>query len=272
MVELSRNVHRWDFPMGKHKFLLLSDLHWDNPHCNRELLREHLELARANDIPVFLNGDTFCLMMGKFDPRRSKNNIRPEHNVNDYIDAVIRDAVEWFEPYKDVIKLIGYGNHETSIIRNLETDPLRRFVDLFNATHGTQVHVGGYGGWIILRVGDFSYKIKYFHGSGGGGAVTKGVIQNQRSMAMIQGMDCVWMGHVHESYAMYHTIECLDRLYNVKLKNILHIRTPSYKEEYDGGYMDFHVERGRPPKPLGGYCLTLEGNKVEITATAEAWL
>jgi predicted phosphodiesterase len=55
-----------------------------------------------------------------------------------------------------------------------------------------------------------SYKIHYFHGSGGGGPVTRGVIQNQRKMADIEGADCIWMGHVHELYAMYQTKATLD--------------------------------------------------------------
>ncbi|QDP46907.1 MAG: hypothetical protein Unbinned1529contig1001_22 [Prokaryotic dsDNA virus sp.] len=273
MIELHRNVHMLDSDEISSQWLLMSDIHWDNPHCDRELLRAHLDKALAANIPVLINGDFFCLMQGKFDPRRSKENVRPEHNVNNYLDAVIKSAVEWFAPYKSILRLLGYGNHETSIVRNCETDPLQRFVDLFNATHGTELMTGGYGGWILLKMRDYTYKIKYFHGSGGGGPVTKGVIQNQRRMAMHEGMDCIWMGHVHEMYTMYHTIESLNRKWRPVLKNVLHIRTPSYKEEYDGGYMDFHVERGRPPKPMGCYMLQVDRNTHthELTAAATPW-
>jgi hypothetical protein len=71
-------------------------------------------------------------MQGKFDPRRSKKDIRPEHNKANYLDAVIEDAVEWFAPYADILTVVGYANHETGIIRNVETDPLQSFVDLLN--------------------------------------------------------------------------------------------------------------------------------------------
>ena len=269
MVEVHRNVHRLDFEGNELNVLLMSDLHWDNPHCDRALLKAHLDRALDIGASVVVNGDMFCLMQGKFDPRRAKDNVRPEHNVNNYLDAVIRDAVDWFAPYKDILKLVGYGNHETSIVRNCETDPLQRFVDLYNATHNSSLYTGGYGGWLILRRKDYSYKIKYFHGSGGGGPVTQGVIQNQRKMAMHENMDCMWMGHVHEMYTMYHTVESLDTKYRPVLRNVLHVRTASYKEEYDGGYMDFHVERGRPPKPLGCYLLRVTTRKSKDRGSSE---
>lgn len=271
MKELSRNVHRWDLPTGVHRFLLMSDLHWDNPHCDRALLKAHLDRALDLDIPVFLNGDTFCLMQGKYDPRRSKQNIREEHNRADYLDAIVHTAVEWFAPYASILRLVGYGNHETSVLKNCETDILRRWTDLMN-TNGANIHVGGYGGWIVLRFGKQSFKIKYHHGSGGGGPVTKGVIQNQRIMASVHGMDCAWMGHVHEAYSMIHTVERLDKAFNVVQKNVLHIRTPTYKDEYEDGYMDYHVERGRPPKPVGCYLLETNSNYLSISATATPWL
>jgi UDP-2,3-diacylglucosamine pyrophosphatase LpxH len=270
MKELSRNVHRWDLGLGHHQFLLMSDIHWDNPHCDRESLKTHLDRALENDIPVFINGDFFCLMQGKFDPRRNKVDIRPEHNTATYLDDVVHTAVEWFTPYRSILKFIGYGNHETSILRNLETDPLQRFADLMKV-QGGEVQVGGYGGWIILRFGDRSFKIKYYHGSGGGGPVTKGVIQNQRAMASIHGADAMWMGHVHEAYTMVHTVERLDKAFNVTHKNVLHIRTPSYKDEYSDGYMHYHVERGRPPKPIGSYLLDIQSTAHRITPTASLW-
>ena len=257
-----RNVHRIEWELNnandQQEFLLISDIHFDNPKCNRELLVRHLDYALRNNCPILINGDFFCLMQGKYDPRRSKKDIRPEHNVPNYLDAVIEEAVEWWLPYHHLLLVVGYGNHETAIIKNVETDPLQRFVDLINFRAATthKVMTGGYGGWIIfyqkLHTKQISGKMHYFHGSGGGGEVTKGVIQNQRAMAQIQGADVIWMGHVHEMYSMVHTIMKLHyTTYAPILKDIWHIRTPAYKEEYDGRYMGWHVERGAPPKPLG---------------------
>jgi hypothetical protein len=282
IIELSRNIHKVDILYNfnsTHQVMFLSDIHFDNPHCKRDLLKKHLDYALELNIPVFINGDFFCVMQGKYDPRRRKSNILPQHNVDNYIDAVINEAVEWFKPYAKILKLVGYGNHETGVLKNIETDVLQRFVDLFNSQNGGDCYTGGYGGWLIFnfkhKAGGASanYKVKYFHGSGGGGPVTKGTIQLNRMMAQVQGADCIWQGHVHELYSLYYTIETLNRTNKVILKDILHLRTSSYKEEYGDGYMDFHIERGRPPKPLGGYILTLstlreEGHtKIKATPT-----
>ena len=50
-----------------------------------------------------------------------------------YLDALVQTAAEWFEPYASIIKVIGYGNHETSILKNCETDLIQRLADLLNA-------------------------------------------------------------------------------------------------------------------------------------------
>ena len=253
------------------KFLMMSDLHWDNPHCDRKLLKAHLDKCLAENIYFAVNGDLFCCMQGKYDPRRNKNDIRPEHNVANYLDALVNTAIDWFKPYAHLLVFVGYGNHETAIIKNCETDLIERFVSGLNREAGSNVLVGGYGGWWIHRVSkgkssSFTFKTKYFHGSAGGGVVTKGVIHNNRMGVMIDGADCIWSGHVHE---LYHHADMVEELsyspgngYRINMRYVHHIRTASYKEEYDEGYMGFHVERMRPPKPLGAYLLELNLERI----------
>lgn len=272
MVErISKNIARINL-VGKHiQIALLSDLHWDNPKCDRELLKNHLDYCLEHDIKVMLNGDTFCLMQGKFDPRRSKKDIRPEHNKANYLDAVIEDAVEWFSPYASILTVVGYGNHETGIIKNVETDPLQRFVDLLNYKCKSNVITGGYGGWIVLNINPYesseqkaSIKIKYFHGSGGGGIVTKGALNLTRMLEMAEGFDVFCMGHIHENSSRNDVREFLNTntgSYNIELKQIHLAITGTYKEEYSDGYMGWHVERGAPPKPIGGRILNIYVNR-----------
>ena len=103
----SRNVHELVF--GKDAELaMLSDIHWDNPHCDLDQLKSHLNYCLKENIPIMINGDFFCFMQGKYDPRRSKADIRPEHNKVNYIDAVIEDAVNYFKPYANLLTVIGY--------------------------------------------------------------------------------------------------------------------------------------------------------------------
>ena len=128
--------------------------------------------------------------------------------------------------------------------------------------------MGGYGGWFISRYTSVrtrnvksptkTFKIKYHHGYGGGGPVTKGTIQHQREAVKINGADMIWMGHVHEDYEMTYSIEYLNYLHQIKHKDVIMLRTASYKEEYGDGHSGFHTEKGRPVKPLGGRWLDLE--------------
>jgi hypothetical protein len=265
---MKNNVHILKNDFKPKKVLLISDIHWDNPHCNRELLKKHLDQALEIQADILINGDLMCLMQGSYDPRKSKNDIRPEHNKTNYLDAVVNDAIDWFSPYAHLIKVVGYGNHETNILKRAESDVIDRFVFGLNSKNGTNVEVGGYGGWIVYNFrraemgGMAAYKIKYMHGFGGGGPASKGVIQYHRMATMVEGADMIWMGHVHEDHELTYSVESLNSNNKVKLKDILMIRTPTYKEEYSGGIGGWHVERGAPPKPLGGRWLEMHPERV----------
>ena len=265
--KIARNVHTIALSKDENRLALLSDIHWDNPKCDRKMLKAHLEYCKANKIPIFVNGDFFCLMMGKYDPRRNKQDILPEHNKANYLDAVIETAVEWWSPYAHLLTVIGYGNHETAIIKNLETDPLQRFVDLLNYTNKTNVQTGGYGGWLLLKYSiwentHMSKNIKYFHGSSGGGIVTRGAINLTRALEIYENMDIFVMGHIHENSCRNDVRDSIHyntgkRIYEIKQKQIHLAITGTYKEEYQDGAFGWHVERGAPVKPVGGRILTL---------------
>jgi hypothetical protein len=256
------NVVRIEKGWEETKVLLISDLHWDNPKCDRELLKKHLDEALKGNHDILINGDLFCLMQGSYDLRKSKSDIRPEHNHANYFDAIINTAVDWFAPYAHLIKLVGYGNHETAILKRQETDIIERFVTLLNYKTGSSIQVGGYGGWIRYQFTDGSstqsFKIKYMHGFGGGGAVTRGTIQHNRMSVNVEGADAIWMGHVHEDYELTYTVEELTNKDTVMLRDILMIRTSAYKEEYGDGSKGWHIERGASPKPIGGRWLIMK--------------
>lgn len=271
LIKHGRNVHELQLDGKQVHVAMLSDLHWDNPKCDRDLLKKHLDWCKENQIPVIINGDFFCLMEGRGDNRRSRN-VRPEHSNTRYLDSIVETAVEWFTPYAEIIKVIGYGNHETGVIKYQETDLLRRFVDLLNYKCKSDVQVGGYGGWIIIKQTFYgtiqgSTKIKYYHGSGGGGVVTKGALNLTRALEMYEDMDVFTMGHIHENSSRNDVRECLNvhskTGYSVKQKNIHLMLTGTYKEEYGEGAYGWHVERGAPPKPLGGRILKIECKLVD---------
>ena len=262
----SKNVHELQMHGDEVQIAMLSDIHWDNPKCDWDLLKKHLDYCKEENIPVMINGDMFCLMQGRGDNRRNKSDIRPEHNNSRYLDSIVETAVEWWSPYADILTVIGYGNHETGIIKFQETDILQRFVDLMNLKYNANIHTGGYGGWLIIRVGTghvySTVKIKYFHGSGGGGIVTKGALNLTRALEKYSGMDVFTMGHIHENSARNDVQDALEhnahKGYIIKHKPVHMMITGTYKEEYQDGSKGWHVERGAPIKPIGGRILTIK--------------
>ena len=271
LTKVSRNLHTLELSKEENRIALLSDLHWDNPKCDRVMLKRHLDYCLKEQIPVFINGDFFCLMQGKGDKRGNKSDILPEHNNARYLDSVVDTAVEWWSPYASLLTVIGYGNHETSIIKYQETDLLQRFVDLMNYKNKTNISTGGYGGWIVLKYTMRSNtlmtkNLKYFHGSGGGGIVTKGAINLTRALETYENMDIFVMGHIHENSSRNDVRDSLTynqgrRVYELEQKQIHLAITGTYKEEYVDGFGGWHVEKGAPVKPLGGRILTLTGRR-----------
>ena len=272
MIRHAKNIHELHVDGNHARIAMLSDLHWDNPKCDRVMLKKHLDYCLSEQIPVMINGDMFCLMQGRGDNRRNKSDIRPEHNNAKYLDSIVETAVDWFMPYASIIRLIGYGNHETGIIKWQETDILQRFVDLLNIKSGANIQVGGYGGWMIVRnmMGTISTttRVKYFHGSGGGGVVTKGAINLTRALELYEGFDVFTMGHIHENSCRNDVRDTVDKQpsngYSHKQKQLHLMLTGTYKEEYGEGSHGWHVERGAPVKPLGGRILTI---KISRTTT-----
>jgi UDP-2,3-diacylglucosamine pyrophosphatase LpxH len=269
LTKVTRNLHTLELDRNETRLAILSDLHWDNPKCDRELLKKHLDYCLKENIPVMIVGDTYCLMQGKGDRRGNKSDIRPEHNNSKYLDSVVETAVEWFSPYAHILTVIGYGNHETAIIKHQETDLLQRFVDLMNYKNKSNIFTGGYGGWMVIRKNirtntSMSKNLKYFHGSGGGGIVTKGAINLTRALETYENMDVFVMGHIHENASRNDVRDALQyntgkHTYELIQKQIHLAITGTYKEEYVDGFGGWHVERGAPIKPLGGRILTLNG-------------
>jgi len=267
-------LHEIIVPTDDFQIAMLSDIHWDNPKCDWDVLKSHLDYFKKNNIPVMVNGDFFCLMQGRGDNRRNKSDIRPEHNNFRYLDSIVETAVEWWTPYADILTVIGYGNHETGVIKWQETDILQRFVDLLNLKCGTNVQVGGYGGWLVFKIGTrnvLPYKVKYFHGSGGGGIVTKGAINLTRALELYEDFDVFTMGHIHENASRNDVRDMIQHNptlgYQVKQRQIHLMLTGTYKEEYEDGHHGWHVERGAPPKPIGGRILRFKNIRIMKNGT-----
>lgn len=246
-------------------FLLTSDAHWDNPKCDRRLLKKHLDQAKDRGALVLTFGDWFCAMQGRYDPRRARNDIRPEHDVPAYLDALVETAVEWLEPYAQNLAMFTPGNHESSILKNCEVDLLKRLTTRLR-DKGAPVLLGNYSGYLQFKITKHktqrsSVNAFWHHGAGGGGPVTKGTIQANRRATVAADASIVLSGHVHEAWLVEYVRHRINTNATEYLETQTHVCLGGYKEEYQLGKGGFHVERGRPPKPVGGWWLRffLEG-------------
>lgn len=258
--------------------LLRGDAHHDNPHSDHDLQRKHLDEALERDALVVDVGDLFCAMGGKADPRMVKHGVtRPEHAMaSDYFDSLVRHNADFLLPYASNIVVIGEGNHETAVRKKNETCLTTRLVERINTKAGTSIVAGGYGGWVHFTLNvqnrNTTLALKYFHGSGGGGLMSFDTLRVRRQASFIPGADVVVCGHVHERWSLEIAQEILhtNGSFKVERKIQHHVRVGTYKDEYGEGKGGWHIERGGPPKPDGGYWMRLSverhrRNKVETS-------
>jgi hypothetical protein len=116
----------------------------------------------------------------------------------------VNTASEYLKPYAKLVTVRGAGNHESAIHKNHETNLVERLTERIRANGGI-ARRGGYSGYVRFHIyngkrQNNSLKLWYFHGSGGGGPVTRGVIQTNRQSVYVSDADIIATGHVHESW------------------------------------------------------------------------
>lgn len=253
-IELTRNKdwEQW--------VLLRSDVHHDNPKCDQALEKKHLDEALAYNAPIIDNGDLFCAMQGKWDKRADKNALRQEHQGNNYFDLLVDTAAEFYRPYKDIFAVLGKGNHETAITNRHETDLTDRLAAKMRS-FGSPVQASGYGGWVVFRFDDYkqsksnavkdSKRLYHYHGSGGGGIVSRGTLQPSRIGLFTPDADIVLTGHTHDEWSFTIPRQRLSVQNIIYQDEQLHIRAPGYKDAWGDGHAGWEVEKMLGPKALG---------------------
>lgn len=257
---------------GWEKWVLLrSDVHHDNPKCNWDLEKKHLEQAKEYDALIIDNGDLFCAMQGKYDKRASKDALRPEHQAGNYFDRLVDTAAEFYSPYAKNFVVLGRGNHETAIRSRHETDLTDRLAAILRAK-GSECIAGGYGGFVrfCFDWGKNSSRIlHYYHGTGGGGPVTRGTIQTSRIAVMVPDAHIVLTGHTHDSWQLPIARMRLSLQGNVYRDEQLHIRCGGYKDAWGDGAIGWEVEKMLGPKPQDAAWLRFyyENDEIKMEAT-----
>lgn len=265
------NVHRdWEMSL-----LVSSDRHHDSPKCDREFELEHLKEVKRRGAFILDVGDLFDAMQGKYDPRRSYKELRPEYKVDHYLDEVVKDAADFYSPYADRFLVIGRGNHESGVLKHCNIDLISNLVHRLNSEHGGNIQVGGYTGWLrilfVIRSSiRTSVRVKYAHGFGGTDApVTRGVIQTNRQAVYEPDANIVVNGHNHESWYVPIARERISEKGVVYQDIQHHIRTGTYGNDYGDGADGFHVESGKPPKPRGAVWINFSYHDDEILIKPE---
>lgn len=261
----SRNVFQVEVEAARQKdwvwwCLLSSDRHWDNPKSDQKLQKKHLEQVIERDGAWLCNGDLFCAMAAKADKRGAKSLLRPEHNVDHYFDALVDTAVEWFAPYASRCIMLGAGNHEKSVKKYHEISLTERLCQGLTAKANRTVFNGGYSGDVQFQFKTSKRRLNtvtlnYRHGSGGGGPVTANMIDFNRKAMVLPDADIIIQGHVHDAWMRYVARARLSER-GVRYHDLqTWIQCTTYKEEYRDGFGGWHVETGKPPKPIGAWWL-----------------
>lgn len=274
ILEVSRNVHRVPVDIARQPcerwFLLSADHHWDNPKTDQGLIKKVMDEAVKRDALIFVFGDLFCAMQGKWDKRSSKSDIRPEHQNGDYLDALVNTAADFYGRWSKHLALISPGNHCTSILARHETNLIERLVERLRAQHKSQVRAGGYSGWVRFAFSrgvrrSFSKRLFYHHGYGGDDPVTKGAIKTNRMCVYLPDADLVVSGHSHNSLILPLARVRINDADRITQDEQIHVKLPAFKDDYQDGYGGWHVERGGPPKPLGAAWMHVRVSNDEAT-------
>jgi len=248
---------------------LMSDVHFDSAICDLALFYEHMKDAERHQTPVFINGDSLDAMQGKYDPRRTPEDLKKTYNVSAYYDALVIDYANYLSQFDVPGFILGDGNHETSVLDHSGTDLLENVCYRLRVEYGKEAIHMGYWGYIEYR---FNYKrgnasnkiLQYFHhGDGGSAPVTKSTIQINRQAAWLVHPDIVHNGHTHDAYCVPQPVEKYnDKTHKPYADNMWFIRTPGYKKSPTVSHRTrgFESEHHRAPKPRGCYILNLHYN------------
>ncbi len=239
--------------------LLRSDAHHDNALSNQKAEKLHLDQAKERGALIVDLGDMLDVMQGAYDPRQSKSQLRQEHAKDAYFDSVIDDAAAFYAPYSENWALMSMGNHESSVLKRHGTNLCDRVADGMRLRSGGKRGpvVGSFHGWFVVRFKwgirkSQSFKFRYTHGTGGGGPVTKDLIQANRQLAFTENADFLLSGHTHDSWYVIQPRTYLDDYGNEKRRDVAMLKLGTYKSEFEAG-SGWAAERGHPPRPIGAW-------------------
>lgn len=264
---------RIDIPQIPFEFstLLTGDQQIGSKRTDYDFLVKELETARRNKDRININGDLFDNIFWT-DRKRFRPSVLPKRlqGIDNAADATIDWGIELYEPYKDLIDVVGSGNHDDALVKHHHTDPIKNFIKGLNHK---EIKYGGYCGWLCYcfycenKFID-SLRIFYHHGVGGSAPVSRGLIDFHRTDTWIEGADVIWFAHKHKKdyYPDYAAKLSRDGTTYIERPK-LHIQNGAYMHGYvrqsssdamkNGRQASFEEDRRFSPQAKGGFRLRL---------------
>jgi hypothetical protein len=242
-------------------FMACGDDHFDAKHCDRRLIKHHLDQLEERNALAFNAGDMFDVMGGKWDKRSLPSDLREEYQAHpNYLQIVPRSAGKFYAPYVHRFIACGTGNHEASILKKHQVDLMSEFDEAVRRENGGTINPAGYSYTIVVLIRHRNTVhrrvISVHHGHGGGGMMTFGTLSVRREQSSDPDADVMVWGHIHERWSLETAKKRLIQKhgrFRHRLDPVHHVRVGAMKDEYRDRGGGWHVERGGPPKPLGWY-------------------
>lgn len=261
---IDSNVHEFGFDKFPASTLQCSDIHLDSIYCKREVLRKHFDEIKKADGLIFIYGDLLDAMASYGDKRLKREYVLPEliKPGISYVDALVDYTVDFLRPYAKNIAIITRGNHEQTIRKFHDSDILKRIVYRLNIEEKTNIQLGEYSGWIILKHSKkpkySKFKIHYHHGFGGNAKRSKGMLDVQLEAMKYPDANMLVRGHTHQKWYDPSTtrvrITSKGGVYKDKVK---YIQSGSYIDGIAKGKGGWSVQKNFMPTDLGGWFVDL---------------
>ncbi len=266
---------------GEAGVFLMSDLHLGAANADYALINNELAAAKKRGDRVAINGDIFDMLLTKDTKRFQPSVLHPTlHGRDDIVNAAVDLAYETFAPYASIIDMIGLGNHETAVIRYHSLDPVMLLVQRLRQLDKCNTSYGGYQGFLRYYFSSLPrvvYNVFYWHGSGGGSALSGAMAEFSSKAAFVENADVVWFAHRHCRVATHvERISCSPNGKKLVKRQQLLLRTGGYLDSYSqqddainaGRKSNYSADALHTPYGKGGIRLvfTTTGNmRVELT-------
>lgn len=248
-----RPVHETILPWESRGITFIGDPHTFKSERLTEQLRSDLQGAKERGDLIAIWGDIAEWIVSS-DLKRycAKHNVR----VDAYVNRMVADLADFYEPFANHIEIMKLGNHETAFIKHHHVDPMAMLIQELNRRRDPAllpIFYGGYTMWWLVkfvrtseagnRLGSQSVKIWMHHGAGGAAPVTKGVIDRARIQDSIWGADVYVIGHKHNQASVPVMKEECDDYGNVSRRMVDFIEVAGYSgweqdaPDVEDGYM-----------------------------------